>query len=194
VTEANKSTSSNQGEASEDTRAAEDQNAAAPNPSQESLERELDEARSKASTYLDLAQRTQADFVNYKRRVEQERGDYARAARADIILKFLGPLDDLARAVDSFPANVAGSDWAQGIGLIDRKFRSALENLGVRPVEVVGKPFDPYQEEAVAHEPSTTQPAETVTRVVRPGYSLDGRMIRPAQVVVSSGPPDDATQ
>ena len=78
--------------------------------------------------------------------------------------------------------------------MIDRKFRTALESLGVRPIEVVGKPFDPHQEEAVANEPSATHPAEAVTRVVRPGYSLDGRLIRPAQVVVSSGPPDDSRQ
>jgi molecular chaperone GrpE len=59
---------------------------------------------------------------------------------------------------------------------------------------VVGKPFDPYEEEAVAHEPSVDHPAETVTRVARSGYSLDGRLIRPAQVVVSSGPPETNKQ
>ncbi len=158
------------------------------------LEQELEEARSKANTYLDLAQRTQADFVNYKRRVEQDRSDYARSARADIIQKLLGPLDDLDRAIESLPASLAGSDWTQGIKLIDRKFHSALESLGVRPLDVVGKPFDPYQEEAVAHEPSTTEPEGTVTRVVRPGYTLDGKVIRPAQVVISSGPPDSSGQ
>jgi molecular chaperone GrpE len=163
-------------------------------PDLETLDRELADLRSKANTYLDLAQRTQADFVNYKRRVEQERSDYARGARADIILRVLGPLDDLNRAVESRPADVSGNDWAQGIVLIDRKFRSALEALGVKPIEAEGKPFDPYQEEAVAHEPSGAVPAESVTKVVRPGYTIDGRVIRPAQVIVSSGPPSDGSQ
>jgi molecular chaperone GrpE len=153
------------------------------------LGRELAEARSKANTYLDLAQRTQADFVNYKRRTEQERSEYARGARGDIVARLLAPLDDLDRAVASLPANLSGDDWAQGIVLIDRKFYSALEALGVRPIEAEGKPFDPYQEEAVAHEPSSSVPAESVTKVVRTGYAIDGRIIRPAQVVVSSGPP-----
>jgi molecular chaperone GrpE len=163
-------------------------------PNIETLDREISELRSKANTYLDLAQRTQADFVNYKRRVEQERSDYARGARSDIILRILGPLDDLNRAVESRPADLAASDWAQGIVLIDRKFRSALESLGAKPIEAEGKPFDPYQEEAVAHEPSETVPAESVTKVIRPGYAIDGRVIRPAQVVVSSGPPSDGSQ
>jgi molecular chaperone GrpE len=154
------------------------------------LERELDESRSKAHTYLDLAQRAQADFVNYKRRVEQERGDFARSARADIIRKILPAIDDFELAVESLPPDLASTDWVQGVVLVERKLRSALDNLGVKRVEVVGKPFDPWQEEAVLHEPSTTYPPETVTRVVRPGYSLDGRVIRPAQVIVSSGPPE----
>lgn len=154
------------------------------------LERQLEEARSKAHTYLDLAQRTQADFVNYKRRVEQERGDFARSALADVILKILPAADDFERAVESLPPDLAGADWVQGVGLVERKLRAALDSLGVKRIEAVGKPFDPWQEEAVLHEPSSTYPPETVTRVVRPGYSLDGRVIRPAQVIVSSGPPE----
>jgi molecular chaperone GrpE len=152
------------------------------------LGRELAEARSKANTYLDLAQRTQADFVNFKRRTEQERSEYARGARGDIVARLLGPLDDLDRAVASLPSGLADNDWAQGVVLIARKFHSALDALGVRPIEAEGKPFDPYQEEAVAREPSQAVPAESVTQVVRSGYAIDGRVIRPAQVVVSSGP------
>jgi molecular chaperone GrpE len=157
-------------------------------PDIETIERDLVEVRSKANTYLDLAQRTQADFVNYKRRIDQERSDFARGARGDIIARLLGPLDDLDRAVASLPPNLAQNDWAQGIVLIDRKFHSALEALGVREIDVEGKPFDPYQAESIAHEPSDTVPAESVTKVVQPGYAIDSRVIRPAHVVISSGP------
>jgi molecular chaperone GrpE len=153
------------------------------------LEKELNDAQSRAQTYLDLAQRTQADFVNYKRRIEQERGEYARSARADIILKVLPIIDDFERAVENRPANLARNEWVQGLELIGRKFNSLLESLGVKPIEATGKPFDPWTEEAILHESSATQPAETVTRVVRNGYTLDGKVIRPAQVIVSSGPP-----
>ncbi len=156
----------------------------------ENRDEELASAQAKAQTYLDLAQRTQADFVNYKRRVEQDRSDYARSARADILMKFLPVIDDFDRAVENLPANLASNEWVQGVALIQRKLHAALEQLGVRPIEGVGKPFDPYQEEAVLHEPSAEDLPETVTRIVRSGYVLDGKVIRPAQVIVSSGQPD----
>lgn len=156
------------------------------------LKRELNDTRSKCQTYLDLAQRAQADFVNYKRRVEQERGDFARSARADTILKVLPTLDDLERAVQSLPASLAESDWAQGIILIERKLRAVLDSEGIKRIEAVGEPFDPWKEEALIHEPSQQFPSGTVSRVFRSGYTMDGRVIRPAQVVVSSGPPGEA--
>jgi molecular chaperone GrpE len=155
----------------------------------EKLDDELASAQAKAQTYLDLAQRTQADFVNYKRRVELDRSDYARSARADIILKFLPVIDDFDRAVENLPTNLPSNDWAQGVALIQRKLHTALDQLGVKPLGAVGKPFDPYQEEALLHEPSANYPPETVTRIVRSGYTLDGKVIRPAQVIISSGPP-----
>jgi molecular chaperone GrpE len=137
-----------------------------------------------------LAQRAQADFLNYKRRIEQERSDYARSARADILLRVLPAIDDLDLAVSSLPRELADEDWAQGIVHIDRKLRSALDALGLKPIDPVGRPFDPWQQEGVGHEPSATVPAESVTRVVRAGYVLDGKVIRPAQVLISSGPPE----
>jgi len=124
--------------------------------------------------------------------VEQERGDFARNARADTILKVLPTLDDLERAVQSLPASLAESDWAQGIALIERKLRAVLENEGIKRIEAVGEPFDPWKGEALVHEPSQQFPSGTVSRVFRSGYTLDGRVIRPAQVVVSSGPPSEA--
>ncbi|MGH2460826.1 MAG: nucleotide exchange factor GrpE [Chloroflexota bacterium] len=158
------------------------------------LRKELDDARAKGQTYLDLAQRAQADFVNYKRRIEQERSDFARNARADTILKVLPTLDDLERAVQSLPPALAESDWAQGIALIERKLRAVLESQGIKRIEAIGEPFDPWKEEALAHEPSVQFPAGTVSRVYRSGYTLDGKVIRPAQVVVSSGPASEQSQ
>jgi len=158
----------------------------------EQLERDLEEARSKAQTYLDLAQRTQADFVNYRRRIEQERGEHMRAARGETLAKVLPLLDDLDRAIGSMPQDLAKSDWAQGVGLIGRKIHNTLQSMGVQRIGEPGKPFDPYQEEAIMYEPSGQYPAGTVTQVVQSGYSLDGKVLRPAQVIVSSGPPAQA--
>lgn len=148
---------------------------------------DLEQVRSQAQTYLDLAQRTQADFVNYKRRIEQEKRDWGRSAKADIVLRILPTLDDLTRAVKSLPPDLARSDWAQGIVLIERKFQSDLESLGLKRLEPVGKPFDPWESEALMHQSSDEHPSGTATAEVRAGYTLDGKVIRPAQVIVSSG-------
>ena len=158
------------------------------------LERDLDEARSKAQTYLDLAQRTQADFINYRRRVEQERGEHARAARGETLTKVLPLFDDLERAIASMPASLADSDWVQGIVLIGRKLQNTLQGMGVQRVGEVGKQFDPWQEEAIMYAPSAQYPSGTVTQVVQSGYIHDGKVLRPAQVIVSSGPPAPASQ
>jgi molecular chaperone GrpE len=157
---------------------------------QSELERELADAKTEAASYLDLAQRRQAEFLNYKRRIEQDRADFARSALADVITKVLPAVDDLDLAIASLPAELANTGWAQGIVHIHRKLKSSLDDLKVKPIEAVGKPEDPWQHESVGQEPSESIPAGSVTRVVRTGYTLDGRVIRPAQVLVSSGPPD----
>ena len=110
------------------------------------VEQDLAEAKARAASYLDLAQRTQADFLNYKRRVEEQRAEFARSARADILLKVLPAIDDLDLAVSSLPRDLAGTDWAQGVVHIERKLRGSLENLGLKPIDAIGKPFDPWQE------------------------------------------------
>ena len=157
---------------------------------QSDLERELTEAKAQAANYLDLAQRRQAEFLNYKRRIEQDRAEFARSALADVVLKVLPPIDDLDLAVGSLPAELANTGWAQGVVHIHRKLKGSLDDLKIKPIDAVGKPADPWQHESVGEEPSDLIPAGSVTRVVRTGYTLDGRVIRPAQVLVSSGPPD----
>ena len=153
------------------------------------LERELADARAKAASYLDLAQRTQAEFLNYKRRIEQERAEFARSALADAVLKILPSIDDLDLAVGSVPHELAGAAWVKGVLHIHRKLRGSLDDLKVKTIEAVGMPEDPWQHEGVSTESSDAVPVGCVTRIVRSGYTLDGRVIRPAQVLVSSGPP-----
>ncbi len=161
-----------------------------PESSQTELEQDLAEAKAKAASYLDLAQRTQADFLNYKRRVEEQRAEFARSTLADVVLKVLPAIDDLDLAVSSLPPDLVGTGWARGVVHIHRKLRGSLDDLKVKPIEAVGKPEDPWQHESVGSEPSDSIPVGSVTRVVRSGYTLDGRVIRPAQVLVSNGPPE----
>ena len=164
-----------------------------------SLEEQLDQARTladeerrKGQTYLDLAQRAQADFQNYKRRVEGEREKLVRDANADLLRQILPALDDLERALANVPSELADNGWAQGVSLVGQKLQGILEQQGLSRIGVEGEPFDPYVHEAVAYEEHPEYEEGQVSGIFRPGYRLHERVLRPAQVVVaraSSGEP-----
>ncbi|MGE5596041.1 MAG: nucleotide exchange factor GrpE [Hyphomicrobiales bacterium] len=145
---------------------------------------ELAEALAKADTYYKNWQRSAADFINYKRRVEQERGEMSRFASAALVINLLPVYDDLERAVESVDAQLAGLNWVQGVIAIQRKFRSMLESMGVTEVQAAGESFDPAMHEAVARQPG---PEGKVLHVVQKGYRLGDKVIRPAMVIVGDG-------
>ncbi len=152
------------------------------------LRRDLEEANRKGQEYLSLAQRAQADFVNYRRRVEQERGESLQAGKAELALLILPVLDDFDLALKHMPADLAQNEWVQGVGLIARKLRTALEAGGITPIEALGQEFNPWEHEALAQVPSSEEQAGKVIQVIRQGYKLGNRALRPAQVVVGRGP------
>jgi molecular chaperone GrpE len=137
--------------------------------------------------YRDLLHRRQADFVNYKRRVEREREEQARSANSALILKLLPVLDDFARALGTMPQEMADADWVKGMALIKRKLMATLEEEGLKRIEAEGKDFDPWEHEAVFCEGSSDHDEDKVRAVLRDGYKFHDRVIRPAQVVVSKG-------
>jgi molecular chaperone GrpE len=154
---------------------------------------EADQHKSAAEEYLNLLRRVQADFVNYKRRVEAERESSAETIRADTVRAFLPLIDDFERAMAHLPPPMADEGWAQGFRLIERNLAAALEQLGVRRLGVEGEVFDPNLHEAVAYEEHPNQPEGHVSAVHRTGYQLGERVVRPAQVSVSrSAPARDA--
>ena len=111
-----------------------------------------------------MLQRSQADYLNYKRRVEAEREGKATAVRAEAILAFLPIVDDLERALAHLPAEVKDQSWAQGFALIERKLASLFERLSLQRIGAVGDEFDPRVHEAVAYEDSPSQPEGTSPR------------------------------
>lgn len=156
------------------------------------LKDELDKALGKADEYFKLLQRVQADFANYKRRVDQERSEFARAVKADVILRTLPIIDDFDRALEMVPEEIASHDWARGIGLIHRKLLSVFENEGLSKLEARGQEFDPWEHEAILHQETNELEEGRVLAVVREGYKLDDKVIRPAQVIVAKRPATDA--
>jgi molecular chaperone GrpE len=151
------------------------------------LQRQLDEVRGQSEQNLHNWQRSAADFANYKRRSEDERGALGEFAKAVLITKLLGVLDDFDRALESIP-DEAHEGWVEGIRLVERKLRSVLESEGVTQIEALGQPFDPNLHEAVVHEETTEYPDNQVTAELQRGYRLRDRVIRPALVKVANNP------
>jgi molecular chaperone GrpE len=154
----------------------------------ETLPNELAELAQKADEYLRLAQRSQADFINYRRRVEEERAQQARDATLAYIKRLLPILDDFERALASGTPEDLDSSWGKGVQLVERNLRSLLAADDVQRITAEGAEFDPREHEAVGRQASSDVPEGHVVHVVRPGYRKGERVIRPAQVVVSAGP------
>jgi len=154
----------------------------------ETLTRERDEAQAKADEYLAGLQRERAEFLNFKRRTEQDHFSAVSRAGDALRLKVLEALDDFDRAVDARPEAMADDPWAEGIVAIDRKLRSLLEREGVRPMEpTIGLRFDPYQHQALSHVSGSGRPADEIVAEFRRGYLVGDRVLRPALVAVSDG-------
>ena len=151
----------------------------------EQIQEALDQARSEAEEYLDGWQRARAEFANYKKRVEREQQDaYSRIA-GETLLKVLGVLDDLELALEDRPENSDVGAWAEGIELIYRKFATLLESIGIEPIETEGQSFDPLFHEALSHEESEEHDEGMVIDVIKRGYKLGDRVLRPAMVRVA---------
>jgi molecular chaperone GrpE len=144
----------------------------------------LQQEKEEAQRFLANWQRAEADFVNYKRRVEQERGEAMRIANAALIINILPILDDLERALTSLDIRLVGLTWFDGIRLIYRKLQLVLENAGVSQIEAEGQPFDPRFHEAVMY--GEGEEGKVVAEVQR-GYKLHDRVLRPAMVIVGKG-------
>lgn len=148
----------------------------------EGLRKKLEEASSKTSEYKDSWLRSQAEFQNFRRRVERDNELTYITLKGDVIKKILPVLDDLERALQNRSAEDA---WANGIELVVRKFQNILESEGIKTIEAVGREFDPKFHEAISHEPADGVQSGHVISVVQNGYMLGERVIRPALVRVA---------
>jgi len=150
----------------------------------EVLKQTLAEEKEKAEGYLANWQRAQADFINYKRRSEQEREEISQFANATLMFSLLPILDDLERAFTAIPPHLARLSWVDGIRLIERKLRANLEAQGLSQIKALGEPFDPNLHEAAMHGKGKEG---IVIDELQKGYKLHDRVIRPAMVVVGDG-------
>ena len=153
---------------------------------EESAAGELDELLAKAAErdeYLALAQRTQADFENYRKRVARDSATAESRGLARLARELLPALDSLDRALAA--AADADEVLIEGLRLVQRELLGALERVGVEPYGAAGEQFDPELHEAVAQQPFEGRPSGEIVEVYQSGYRLAGGVIRPARVLVA---------
>ena len=149
----------------------------------DALKKQLEESESRASEYKDGWMRSQAEFQNYRKRIERDNEMMYSSMKGDIIRKVLPALDDLERALQNRPSDSGA--WVSGIELIQKKLVSILEIEGVKKIEAQGVAFDPNFHEAISHESADGFESGHVIAVVQNGYMLGERVIRPALVRVA---------
>jgi molecular chaperone GrpE len=154
----------------------------------EALRGEAAHARTQADEYLGALQRERAEFQNFKRRTAEERQRDLGLAAEDLIRKVLTLADDFDRAIEARPDSIADDPWFEGVSAIDRKLRTLLESEGVSAIDAApGTAFDPRDHEAIANVPGSGRAEGEIVELVRRGYRLRDRVIRPALVAVAAG-------
>ena len=130
-------------------------------------------------------QRIQADFVNFKRRSEEDKQEQLKFANGRLILKILPIVDEFHMALKQTDSDNNSSSWKEGFDLIYRKLEQTLESVGVTRIEPYGMPFDPFEHEALSQLETKEQKEGTILEVIRDGYKLHDKILRPAQVIVA---------
>jgi molecular chaperone GrpE len=148
-------------------------------------------ARKEAADNLDRYLRAGADLENFRRRTVRDKEELRLFATSRLLEDLLPALDNLVLAVAAAKQpNADVKAVANGVDLVQQQLKATLASHGLKEVNPVGLAFDPHQHEALSHQPSKDVKAEHVITVVRTGYTLNGRLIRPASVIISSGKPE----
>jgi molecular chaperone GrpE len=154
----------------------------------ETVERDLDElgeAKRERDEYLELAQRTRADFENYRKRVAKETAEALARGKAELARELLPVIDNLERALASGSDAAAHEALAKGVGLVLEELRGKLASAGVEAFDPKGEKFDPQLHEALSMQPAEGTESGVVLETLEKGYRLNGQVLRPARVVVS---------
>jgi molecular chaperone GrpE len=146
----------------------------------------LAEAEAEAATNLDGWQRAQAEFVNFRKRVERDQARMYEDTAARVIKRILPVLDDLNRAMPDRPTEGEAGEWANGIELVARKLQGVLESEGVSVMKVEGEMFDPNLHEAISQEESPDHESGQIIEVIQQGYMIGDRVLRAALVRVAA--------
>lgn len=149
------------------------------------LKHELEKECRLASEYKEHLQRLTADFENYRKRVEKEREDFVKFSKEDLIHELLPILDNFEMALYHVKNTTEPRKIIEGIELVERQFHNILKKEGLQVIEAKGKKFDPHIHDAIMHEETDKHLEGFIVEELRKGYTLSGKVIRPAQVKVA---------
>lgn len=144
--------------------------------------------KSEAELLKEQLLRLQADFENFRKRTQRDQAETALRANEHLLRELLPVLDHFELGLQNAAKSGAPAGVMEGLKLVLDQFMAALRKFGVEPVLAENQPFDPNFQEAITYVPSDSAPAETVITQTRRGYVMGGKLLRAAQVVVSSGP------
>lgn len=160
----------------------------APMPAAPGLEEQLAAAQKEAAANYDRYMRAVADLENYRKRITREKDELRQFAAANVMEDMIPILDNLGLGLAAAKQQTDVKAVADGLHLVLEQFKGSLTKHGLKEINPQGQAFDPNLHDCISHQPSAEVAEEKVSQVVRLGYSLNGRLLRPASVVVSSGP------
>lgn len=159
--------------------------------SQSELLAKLDHLSAENAQLRDSYMRARADLENYRRRMVREKEETVRYATERLVQDLLPVLDNLQIGIMSAKEHAADQAFLSGFEMVLTQVRGVMADHGLETLDPLGDPFDPNLHESVRVVPSEDSPDGHVADVLRVGYRLRGRLLRPAQVSVSSGPPEE---
>ena len=157
-------------------------------PAKPGPEEQLAAAKAEAASNYDRYMRAMADLDNFRKRTTREKDELRQYAAGRVLEDLLPVLDNLGLGLAA--AKQPGAEikaLVGGVEMVLNQLKTALGNHGLTEINPLGQPFDAHQHEALSQQPSADVPEGSVVNVVRIGYALNGRLLRPAAVVVSSG-------
>jgi len=168
--------------------------APAPQPAGPSLDEQLATAKKEAAATHERFLRAVADLENYRKRTLREKDELRQFAATSVMQDIIPIIDNLGLGLAAAQQQTEVKAIVDGLTLVLEQFKSTLARHGLKEVNPAGAAFDPHLHECISHQPSAEVAEEKVIQVVRLGYTLNGRLLRPASVVVSSGPAKPAAQ
>jgi molecular chaperone GrpE len=149
-------------------------------------QQEIEALKKERDGLYDRVLRKQAEFENYKKRVDREKSDFMQFASADLTKELLNALDSFELALKNAATQTGGQNMLRGFELIYKQIQDTLARFGLKPIEAKGKKFDPHYHQAVSTQPTDEVEENTVIQEMRKGYLLNGRLLRPAMVSVAA--------